>query len=71
MAKSSIFVLLSFVSRGQKDSFTMVSRNLGELRRCILGAIEGEVVSRSKSNNNELTWHCQEVVVTNQQTGDK
>ena len=60
-------VIVFCLLRGQTDTFTMVSRNLGSLERCILGAMERE----DKPAGADDRWHCYDVTVTNKQTGDR
>ena len=59
--------------RGQTDVFMMVSKNLGKLQRCVLGAVEREdkPLSKTDSGPRDASWHCYEVLVRNTATGDK
>ena len=44
----------------------MQSKYLGRLQACILGAVE-----RKDAQTRQTQWHCHQVAVTNQTTGDK
>lgn len=62
-------LLLVYIYRGQEDTFTMVSRNLGNLTRCYLGLVENDNIGAVTAKDS--TWHCDKVVVTNMDTNDK
>lgn len=49
----------------------MVSRNLGELQKIILGAVQRDDKSLGEVEGREAMWHCHEVTITNKATGDK
>lgn len=50
------------------DTDKMVSRNLGNLMKCYLGLVKNSsIVATAK----DATWHCDRVVVTNADTGDR
>lgn len=49
----------------------MVSKNLGPLEHCILGAVEREDKAMSQSSAMDGQWHCHDVTVTDKATGDK
>ena len=57
--------------RGQTDTFSLTSRNLGTLQKCILGAVERDDKPLGGLDGREAMWHCHQVVVTNAATGDK
>ena len=65
------FLCTFFLIRGQTDNFTMVSRNLGHLKRCIVGAVEREDKQLGSVEGREAFWHCHRVAVTNRATGDE
>ena len=56
-------------SRGSTDNFTLVSRNLGKLKRCTVGAFERD--GERSSDDRVQQWHCYQVAVTDSHTGDK
>ena len=50
----------------------MVSRNLGQLKHVLVGAVEREDKPSVKGvEGKEAKWHCHEVTVTDTATGDK
>ena len=57
--------------RGQTDTFTMVSRNLGKLEKCVLGAVERDDKSLGRVSGHDGQWHCHDITVTDTATGDK
>ena len=57
--------------RGQVDTFSFTSRNLGTLEKCILGAVERDDKPLGGMDGREAMWHCHSVVVKNSVSGDK
>jgi len=58
----------AWVGRGEENTFEMRSRNLGKLTRCYVGLAENEILQTTTKDSN---WHCDRVIVTNNDTGDK
>ena len=49
----------------------MVSRNVGDIERCVVGAVEREDKPLRSAEGRDGMWHCHEISVTNTTTGDK
>ena len=60
-----------FLRSGQTDLFTMVTRNLGPLEKCMLGAVKRDDKALDDGATHDTQWHCHQVVVTNKRTGDR
>ena len=57
--------------RGQVDTFTMTSRYLGPLTKCLIGAVERDDKPLGGLDGRQAMWHCHQVVVKDTGTGDK
>lgn len=49
----------------------MVSKNVGHIERCVVGAVEREDKPLRSVEGRDGMWHCHEIIVTNKTTGDK
>ncbi len=49
----------------------MVSKNVGNIERCVVGAVEREDKPLRSAEGRDAMWHCHEICVTNTTTGDK
>ncbi|XP_074659812.1 lipoxygenase homology domain-containing protein 1-like [Tubulanus polymorphus] len=57
--------------KGQTDSMKFVTKNLGKLEKCIVGAVEREDRPIGGPGDRDSLWHCHEIIVTDLSTGDK
>lgn len=63
-----IYDCLVRACRGDENTFTMSSRNLGKLVKCYVGLVENDSVA---STTKDSSWHCNRVIVTNDDTADR
>ena len=49
----------------------MVTRNLGQLEKCILGGVKRDDKLLEDGSSHDMQWHCHQVVVTNKRSGDR
>ncbi|XP_059150632.1 lipoxygenase homology domain-containing protein 1-like isoform X2 [Physella acuta] len=55
--------------KGTTNNFSMPSKNLGQLQKCIVGAYEREDRPLDDAEGRAAMWHCHEIVVTDTSTG--
>ena len=50
----------------------MISKNLGRLERCIVGAVERDDKPLGRdAEGRDAMWHCHGITVTDRATGDR
>jgi hypothetical protein len=57
--------------RGQTDTFSLSTRHLGTLSKCLLGAVERDDKPLGGLDGRQAQWHCHQITVTDTATGDK
>ncbi|XP_064633987.1 lipoxygenase homology domain-containing protein 1-like isoform X3 [Lineus longissimus] len=58
--------------RGQTDSFKLPCKNLGKIKKCILGAVEREDRPiPDDAEGRDVMWHCHDVTVIDTNLGNK